>query len=130
MGVSSALFQQIAYKLVNQVFKDVAQTATIIRPIYNNYDPESGALVSSHEEYNILAIFGPFKASNNWSQTSDTNQATFSQILFASITLPIRPQIGVDFVKMPDNVLWDVVDVIIDEANASTILKLTERLDE
>jgi len=126
MPVSSALFQQIAYKLVNQVFKDVSIPVTIVRPIYNNYDVESGSLVTAYEEYPILAVFGPSKNNNLWAQTSDNIQTATSQILFANITLPITPQIGVDTVKTPDNKVWEVIDVVIDEASASTIVKLNE----
>ena len=53
-------FQNLATRLIQKTFGDVAQPVIIRHPLYSNYDESTGALITNHEDFDVIGILGPF----------------------------------------------------------------------
>ena len=123
-------FQSLATRLITGVFGDVAQTVTIRRPIYSNYDEETGALVSAHEDYSVVGILGPWKDDNQAARNSDQIRTDDLSLLISKVTLEINPEVNVDVAITADGTTWNIIYSETDEAEASVKFRLTKEVEE
>lgn len=123
-------FRNLATKLITEVFKDVAQSVTIRHPLYNNYDEESGALISAHEDYTVIGIIGPWKEDKQQALTSDGIRTDDLSLLVSKATLEFQPEINNDTVITEDGTEWAIVYSETDPAEAAINYRLTKVLEE
>ena len=123
-------FQQLAVKLINNVFGSIAQTLTIRRPLYVNYDEATGSQITSHDDYTLQAIIGPWTNDNQNAATSDAIRSDDLQAIIAKTDLTIVPETNYDIAITPDGTEWAIVYAAIDEAEATLTLRLSKDQEE
>ena len=123
-------FQSLATRLITQVFGSVAQTVTIRHPLYNNYDEESGALISAHEDYTVVGILGPWKDDNQAAATSGAIRTDDLSLLISKVTLGLSPELNVDTAITADGTEWAIVYSEKDEAEATVNFRLSKGVEE
>jgi len=123
-------FQALATRLITQVFGSIAQTVTIRRPIYDNYNEELGSLISYHNDYSVIGVIGPWKNDNQSAQTSDAIGTDDLSLIISKTTLEIEPELNFDIAITSDGVEWDIILSEKDEAEATIKFRLTKRLDD
>jgi len=123
-------FQSLATRLITQVFGSVAQTVTIRHPLYNNYDEESGALISAHEDYTVVGILGPWKDDNQAAATSGAIRTDDLSLLISKVTLDLSPELNVDTAITADGTEWAIVYSEKDEAEATVNFRLSKGVEE
>lgn len=128
-------FQKIAEKIVTKTFGDVAQLVTIRRPIYENYDEVTGSLISSHDDYEVKGIVGPWNKDNSPSTTSSGIMNDDLQLIIARITLVdedgnvIEAEVNRDSVILPDGSEYLIIQSFKDPAEASIVYRLSKDTD-
>lgn len=123
-------FEQLAVKLINSTFGDVAQSVVIRRPLYNNYDEESGALISASEDYTVNGIIGPWVDDNRAATTSGAIRSDDSSLLIASTDLGIVPEVDVDTAITADGTQWAILYVEQDEAQATILCRISKGIEQ
>lgn len=123
-------FQNLATRLITGVFGSVAQTVTIRRPLYDNYDERTGSLISAHEDYTAVGIIGPWKDDNRAAATSNAIRSDDLSFLISKQTLDINPELNVDIVITADGTEWAVVYSETDEAEATINLRLSKGIEQ
>lgn len=123
-------FQSMAVNLITNVFGSIAQSVTVRHPIYNNYDEETGALISAHEDYSVQAIVGPWIDDNRAATTSDKIRSDDLSILIAKTQLDINPEMDVDTILTADGTEWAILYSEVDEAEATLKLRISKGTEE
>lgn len=124
-------FQNLATKLIYDTFGSIAQLLIIRRPLYVNYDEATGAQITSHNDYTVQAIVGPWTddnrnlANNNNNIRSDDLGATI-----AKQTLDIMPEVNYDIAITADGSEWAITYIAVDEAEATITLRLSKGIEE
>jgi hypothetical protein len=122
-------FQAMAVNLITSVFGDIAQIVTIRHPIYNNYDEETGALISAYEDYIVKAIVGPWTDDNLSAATSDRIRSDDLSVLLAKTQLVINPEMDVDTLITADGTEWSILYTSVDEAEATLTLRISKGIE-
>jgi len=123
-------FQSLATRLITSVFGSIAQTVTIRRPLYNNYDEESGALITAHEDYTVTGILGPWRDDNQAASVSDAIRTDDLSLLIPKVTLEINPEVNVDTALTADGTEWSIIYSETDEAEATIRFRLTKDVEQ
>ena len=119
-------FQLLAESLITSVFGSVSQQVIIRRPLYVNYDEETGAQFSSHDDYTVSAIIGPWRRDNQASGTSDKIRSDDLECIIAKRTLEINPEMNYDVAITADGTEWGIAYSEVDAAEATIILRLSK----
>ena len=119
-------FQKLAVKLINNVFGSVAQTLIIRSPIYVNYDEQTGAQITSHNDYQVQAVVGPWTDDNRGAATSNAVRSDDLSAIVALTDLGMRPEVNYDIAITADGTEWTIVYTEIDEAEATITLRLSK----
>lgn len=123
-------FQLLAESLITNVFGSVSQQVIIRRPLYVNYDEESGAQFSSHDDYTVSAVIGPWRRDNQAFATSDAIRSDDLECIIAKRTLEINPEMNFDIAITADGTEWAIVYAEIDAAEATITLRLSKGLED
>jgi len=124
-------FQNLASKLIYDTFGSISQPLIIRRSIYINYDEGTGAQITSHNDYTIKAVVGPWVDDNRGAANS--NNSIRSDDLSAIIskqTLEIMPEVNFDIAVTADGTEWSIVSATVDEAEATLTLRLSKGQEE
>ncbi len=119
-------FQALATKLITEVFGSIAQTLTIRRALYVNYDEETGAQITSHNDYTVQAIIGPWIDDNRQAATSNSIRSDDVAAIISKSLLEITPEVGFDIAITADGTEWGIVYTETDEAEATLTLRLSK----
>lgn len=119
-------FQALATKLITDVFGSIAQNITIRRALYVNYDEETGAQITSHNDYAVKAIIGPWIDDNRQASGSDSIRTDDVAAIISKSLLEISPEVGFDIVITSDGTEWAIVYTEMDEAEATLTLRLSK----
>lgn len=123
-------FQQLAVKLINSTFGSISQTLIIRRPLYVNYDEATGAQITSHNDYTVQAVIGPWTNDNRAAATSDAIRSDDLQAIIANTDLGIMPEMNYDIAITADGTEWGIAYAAMDEAEATLTLRLSKGLEE
>lgn len=124
-------FQNLASKLIYDTFGSIAQSLIIRRPIYVNYDEETGAQITSHNDYTIQAIVGPWTDDNrNYANNNNNIRSDDLGAVIAKQTLSIMPEVNFDIAITADGNEWAITYIAVDEAEATLTLRLSKGLEE
>ena len=124
-------FQNLANKLIYDTFGSIAQSLIIRRPIYVNYDEATGAQITSHNDYEIKAIVGPWTDDNrNLANNNNNIRSDDLGAIIAKQTLEIMPETNFDIAITADGDEWAITYVAVDEAEATLTLKLSKGLED
>lgn len=123
-------FQSLATRLIQNVFGDVAQVVTIRHPLYNNYDEETGSLISAHEDYTVTGIVGPWKNDNQAAATSDAIRSDDLSLLISKVTLDLSPELNVDTAITADGTEWAIIYSETDPAEATVNFRLSKGIEQ
>lgn len=119
-------FQNLATKLIYEVFGSIAQTLIIRRPLYTNYDEESGVQYTSHEDYTVQAIIGPWVDDNRNAANGPAIRSDDLSAIISQVTLGMSPEMNYDIAITSDGTEWAIVQSIVDEAQATITLRLSK----
>ena len=123
-------FQALATKLIYEVFGSISQTVTIRRPIYVNYDEESGAQIMSSDDYVVQAVVGPWIDNNQAAATSNAIRTDDLSIIISKTKLAITPEMNFDIAITSDGTEWAIVQSTMDEAEATLTLRLSKGVED
>ena len=123
-------FQALASKLIYDVFGSISQTLTIRRPIYVNYDEETGSQIMSSDDYVIQAVIGPWIDKNIDASKSDAIRTDDLSAIISKEKLAIVPEMNFDIAITTDGTEWAIVQSTTDEAEATIILRLSKSVEE
>ena len=123
-------FQALATKLITGVFGDVAQSVTIRRPLYVNYDEETGAQISSHNDYTVVGILGPWKDDNQAAANGPQIRSDDMSLLISKVTLEIEPEVNFDSAITADGTGWAIIYSEKDEAEATINFRLSKGTED
>jgi hypothetical protein len=125
------MFQQLATQLISDTFGSVAQTLIIRRPVYVSYDEETGAQISSHNDYTVQAIIGPWVDDNRgYANNSNYIRSDDLSAIISKQTLEINPEMDFDIAITADGTEWAILFSQVDEAEATLTLKLSKGLED
>ncbi len=124
------MFQNLATKLITGVFKDVAQAVTIRRPLYVNYDEETGAQISSHNDYTVTGVLGPWKDDNTANANSSQIRSDDLSLIISKVTLEIEPELNFDTAITADGTEWAIIYSEKDEAEATIKFRLSKDTED
>lgn len=119
-------FQALAVKLITDTFGSVAQSVIIRRPIYVNYDEATGAQITSHNDYAVTGIVGPWKNDNLAAATSDNIRSDDLALIVAKTTLEIEPELNFDTAITADGTEWAITYSETDPAGATIKFRLSK----
>ena len=123
-------FQALATKLIYDVFGSISQTLIIRRPLYINYDEETGTQMMSHDDYTIQAVIGPWINKNEAAATSAAIRTDDLSAIISKSTLTITPEVSYDIAITADGTEWNIAYSATDEAEATLTLRLSKGLEE
>lgn len=123
-------FQALATRLIEGVFGSVSQVVTIRRPIYSNYDEETGSMIQAHEDRDVVAVVGPWRNNSQPGMNSDAIATDDLSVIYSKVRLDIEPELNVDTAILPDGSEWSIVYYEKDEAEASVRLRLAKDLEQ
>lgn len=123
-------FQKLAVKLINSVFGSISQPLIIRSPIYVNYDEQTGAQITSHNDYTVNAVIGPWTDDNRAAATSGAIRTDDLSAIIATTDLGMRPEVNYDMAITADGTEWAIVYSEIDEAEATITLRLSKGQEE
>lgn len=123
-------FQALATKLIYEVFGSISQTLTIRRPIYVNYDEETGAQIMSSDDYVVQAVIGPWINKNEASATSNAIRSDDLSAIISKTKLAIIPEMNYDIAITSDGTEWAIVGSFMDEAEATLTLRLSKGVED
>ena len=123
-------FQQLATKLISGVFGSIAQPLIIRRPLYVNYDEETGAQISSFNDYTVDAIVGPWTDDNRKYANGPQIRSDDLIALISRQTLEINPEMNYDIAITADGTEWAILYSSIDEAEATLTLRLSKGIED
>jgi len=123
-------FQALATKLIYEVFGSISQTLTIRRPIYINYDEETGSQIMSSDDYVIQAVIGPWIDKNQAAATSNAIRTDDLSAIISKEKLAITPEMNFDIAITADGTEWAIVQSTMDEAEATLILRLSKGVED
>lgn len=124
------MFQNLATKLITGVFKDVAQAVTIRRPLYVNYDEETGAQISSHNDYTVTGVLGPWKDDNTANANGPQIRSDDLSLIISKVTLEIEPELNFDTAITADGTEWAIIYSEKDEAEATIKFRLSKDTED
>ena len=123
------MFDKLAVTMINKTFGSVAQTVTIRHPLYSNYDEETGAIITAHEDYIVKGIVGPWINNNEEAQRSHIVDSQDVSVLIATSDLElINPAVNYDTVITQDGSEWALAFIQRDPANATFKFKLSKNI--
>jgi hypothetical protein len=123
-------FQALATKLIYEVFGSISQTLTIRRPIYINYDEETGSQIMSSDDYVVQAVIGPWIDKNQAAATSNAIRTDDLSAIISKEKLAIVPEMNFDIAITADGTEWAIVQSTMDEAEATLILRLSKGVED
>lgn len=119
-------FQALATKLIYEVFGSISQTLIIRRPLYVNYDEETGSQIMSHDDYTVQAVIGPWINKNEAAATSNAIRTDDLSAIISKEKLTINPEMGYDIAITADGTEWSIAYSAVDEAEATLTLRLSK----
>lgn len=122
-------FQNLATKLITGVFGSVAQSVIIRRPIYSNYDEETGSMISATEDYTVTGIVGPWVDDNIAALTSSTIRSDDLSLIISKQTLEIEPEVNYDIAILNDGSEYAIVYSEKDPAEATITFRLSKDVE-
>lgn len=133
--------QKLAQRTINDTFGSVAQDVTVIKPLRDGYDTESGLVIATTSEVNVKGTITPWTEDNSAALSSDTIVTNDIKLLIAAqdmatldaqITNPrakILPLVADFHTFEINNIDYELVSFRLDAAGALYVIRCRNLLD-